>query len=193
WDLSIHPKMTRPTGAQFYWQRLQHWGVMPRAAAVNGPNDYFQWTQATLTGGQNVRFDGVFGAGIEAGQSWYAMKNAPSLSQSQIDAISDVIMISESGNWDNWWGIYAKDTQMGFCANWGPGWSAPGKSDIFGPHARKRSKVPQEGCRYPNGMTIYVATDGSAKALDYRGKILERTQRADGTWILKRMWSGQQG
>lgn len=189
-QISWHPKLSPPSGAQAYWQELQHWGVMPRAAAVNGTGTFYNWTQATLTGGQNVRFDGIFGAGMEASSPWYGMRNAPSLSQTQIENISEVIMVAESGNWDMWWGVYGQGFQMGWCANWGAGWTQSGNQDIFGPHARKRSRVANSGCRYPNGFTIYAATDGSAKAVDYRGQILGRRTLADGSVIHPRMWPG---
>ncbi len=190
WDLQIHPKMPRPTGERAYWQRLQHWGALPRAVAVQGdPAEYFEWTEGTLTGGQRVRFDGVLGAAIER-NGWYSMQPAPSLSQSQIEGISDTMLITEANQFDLWWGIYPKPFQMGYCQSWGGDWDAPGKTTIFGPHARKRNQAATSGCVWPKGMTIYAATDGSAKALDYRGKILERRQRADGTWIHPRMWTG---
>jgi prepilin-type N-terminal cleavage/methylation domain-containing protein len=193
WGIKAHPKLSPPSGPQWYWQRIQHFGVMPRAAAVNpalanGPD--FVWTQATLTGGQPVHFDGIFGAGIEAGQTWYAMRNAPSISQTAIENIANVIMVTEANNFDLWWGIFGQGYQLGWCSNWGAGWTQPGMQEIFGPHARKRSKVPQSGCRYPDGLTIYAATDGSAKAVDYRGQILSRTQRSDGLWVHPRMYVG---
>ncbi|HVL38484.1 MAG TPA: prepilin-type N-terminal cleavage/methylation domain-containing protein, partial [Fimbriimonadaceae bacterium] len=91
WDLMTHPKMSPPSGPQFYWQRLQHWGVMPRAVSVNpGTATEYTWNQATLTGGQNVRFDGLFGAGVDTagGATWYAQRSASSLTQSAIENIS---------------------------------------------------------------------------------------------------------
>jgi prepilin-type N-terminal cleavage/methylation domain-containing protein len=193
WGIATHPKMDPPSGERFYWQRLQHWGVMPRAISNNpGTATWFQWSQSTLTGGQTVRFDGIFGAGVDTpgGYTWYAARSAPSLTQGEIENISNVIMASEAGNWDMWWTIFDQGYQLGWCSSWGAGWSATPKLDVFGPHARKRSKVSSTGCRYPNGLTIYVATDGSAKAVDYRGAILSRAQRADGSWIHPRMWPG---
>ncbi|MFN3729785.1 MAG: prepilin-type N-terminal cleavage/methylation domain-containing protein [Fimbriimonadaceae bacterium] len=188
WEVTQHPKLPVPSGPQFYWQRLQHWGVMPRAAAVEGPDPVYRWTQATLTGGQEVQFDGIFGAAIAPGSTWYAMRPAPSLTQTAIDGISTTMMIAESNNWDMWWGIYGQGYQMGWCVNWGEGWTQPGNSDIFGPVARKRSLVPQSGCRFPNGQTTYVATDGSAKSMDYRGQVLRRVQLSDGTFVHPAMW-----
>src|ERR1051325_488771 len=31
WGIKLHPKLAPPSGAQAYWQRIQHFGVMPRA------------------------------------------------------------------------------------------------------------------------------------------------------------------
>ncbi|MBC8066562.1 MAG: prepilin-type N-terminal cleavage/methylation domain-containing protein [Chlorobia bacterium] len=188
WPIAYHPKMPQPTGPRAYWQRLQHWGAIPTASSVNGPNTYFTWTQGTLTGGLPVRHDGVFGAGLETVGGWYAMRTSPSLSQTQIENISDMVMVGEAGQFDLWYGIYGQQFNMGFCQQWGADWDNPGHSTIFGLHARKRSKVPQSGCVFPNGMTIYVATDSSAKAVDYRGRILERKQLSTGEWVHPRMW-----
>ncbi len=188
WEIMYHPKLSSPSGDRAYWQRLQPWGAMPRAVANNGPNQNFSWSQATLTGGETVKFDGILGHGIDPAMTWYQGKNAPSLSQTSIADISNVIMIAESNNWDMWWSIYTQGFELGFCANWGAGWTLPGTSDIFGPMARKRSKVPTTGCRYPDGQTVYVATDTSAKSVNYRGVILGRVQQSDGTYVHPRMW-----
>lgn len=191
WEVAWHPKMSPPSGVRAYWQRLQAWGAPLRAAAVNGPSTTeFTWSNATFTGGVNVKFDGVLGAGVETAGGWYATRSAPSLSQTQVENVSDVILFSEANQWDMWWGIYGQGYQLGFCASWGSPWDAAPKQTIFGPHARKRSKVPATGCRYPNGLTVYVATDSSAKAKDYRGQILGRKQLADGSWIHPLMWAG---
>ncbi|MBX3118199.1 MAG: prepilin-type N-terminal cleavage/methylation domain-containing protein [Fimbriimonadaceae bacterium] len=191
WQVAWHPKMNPPSGPREYWQRLQAWGGLQRAAAVNGPSTTnFTWTNATFTGNVPVQFDGILGAGVETPGGWYASRSAPSLSQTQIENVSDVILFCEANQWDLWWGIYDQSFKLGFCASWGPDWDASPKQTIFGPHARKRSKVPQTGCRYPDGLTIYAATDGSAKAKDYRGQILGRRQLSNGTWIHPLMWPG---
>ena len=192
WPIAYHPKLPPPTGVREYWQRLQHWGGIPRAAAVNGPNDYFEWSQATLTGGQLVRHDGIFGAGVESPGGWYAMRSASSLTQTSIENISEMVMLAEAGQWDLWYGIYGQQYNMGWCSSWGSPWDNPGKPTIFGLHARKRSKVAQSGCVYPNGMTIYVATDSSAKSADYRGKVLGRKQLSTGEWVHPLMYPRSQ-
>jgi len=191
WQLFTHPKLSQPTGPQDYWERLQYWGVFPRAVSVNGPGTNYTWSDANYTGGVTVMFDGIFGAGVQNPGDWYAQKTAPSLSQSQIENISDVMMVAEAGNWDMWWGIFGQQYTFGWCSNWGSGWSPSDHNDIFGPHARKASLVPiSGGCVTPNGKTIFAATDGSAKNVDYKGGVLKRVQRADGTWVLPRIWPG---
>jgi prepilin-type N-terminal cleavage/methylation domain-containing protein len=192
WNIAYHPKMPSPAGPRAYWQRLQHWGGIPRAAAVNGPNDYFVWSEATLTGGQNVRHDGIFGAGVETPGGWYATRSASSLTQTSIENISEMVMLAEAGQWDLWYGIFGQQYNMGWCSSWGTDWDNPGKQSIFGLHARKRSKVPLAGCIFPNGMTIYVATDSSAKAVDYRGRILSRKQLSTGEYVHPLMYPRSQ-
>lgn len=185
--VALHPKLTAPSGGQAYWQKLQHWGVQPRAVAVTGTRTWFQWRQGTLTAGRTVRHDGLFGAGIETGQSWYAMVNAPSLSTTAIQNPSTMVMVGEADNWDQWYGVYGQDFNMGWCANWGAGWTATPIQDIFGFHARKRSRVPATGCRYPNGQTIYVAADSSAKSVDFRGQMLA-VEAVGADFVHPRMW-----
>jgi hypothetical protein len=120
------------------------------------------------------------------------MVPASSMSQSAIEDVSRYIMIAEAGNWDMWLGIHGQQYGIGFCNTWNGTFQQPGIMNMFGPHARKRSKVPQSGCRYPDGMTTYGAMDGSAKAVDYRGQVLGRKQLSDGTWIHPLMWPGAQ-
>lgn len=195
WEVEQHPKLPKPTGAQYYWQRLQHWGVIPRAVSVTGGITEYTWTNGTLTGGVPVRYDGAYGAGVPPQSDpshWYAQVPASSLSQSGIESVSTYIMVAEAGNWDMWFGIYGSPYGLGYCQSWPAGFQQPGIQSIFGPHARKRSKVPQSGCIFPNGMTTYVAMDGSAKSVDYRGQILGRKQLSDGTWIHPLMWPGAQ-
>lgn len=190
WQVAWHPKMAPPSGEREYWQRLQAWGSPQRAAATIGAPTNFTWTHATLTGGVPVMYDGILGAGVETAGGWYQSASAPSLSQTQIENIADVIMISEAGQWDMWFGTVSQTQLLGWCWLWGAPWDASPKQTIVGPHARKRSKVPQTGCRFPDGLTIYAATDGSAKAKDYRGQVIGRRQRADGTWIHPLLWAG---
>jgi len=192
WAITQHPKLAPPSGASAYWQRLQHWGVLPRAVAVQGGKDHFEYNSATYTGGATVYSDGLFGAGIETGQTWYAMQNAPSMSQTQVENLSDMMMVAESGNWDMWYGIYGQgNANPGWCAGWGGDAGVPGAVTIFGPHARKTPIGATSGCIRPNGKTVYVAADGSAKNADYRGKVLGgKVQRADGTYVSTTMWPG---
>jgi type II secretory pathway pseudopilin PulG len=195
WDVEQHPKLPKPSGPRFYWQRLQHWGVIPRAASIaNGTTPEFHWSNATLTGGVDVKFDGVFGAGVDPTTTWYQQKTASSMSQSNIEDVSNYMMIAEAGNWDMWFGAVGGTNPaiLGWCYSWTPAeWQQPGTINFTtGPHARKRSQVPTSGCYFPKGLTTYVATDGSAKAVDYRGKVFGRKQLSDGSYVLPLMWPG---
>jgi prepilin-type N-terminal cleavage/methylation domain-containing protein len=192
WPLLTHPKIPNPTGPQDYWQRLQHWGVLPRAVIVrDGTLDHFTWTQATLTGGQPVRYDGLFGAGIETDGSWYNTKSAPSLSQSSVENVSEMVMVSEANNWDMWLGVIPNAQTNNIpsgCWIWTGGFGQPGASGTPGPHARKRTRNPLQGCFFSNGLTIYVAVDGSAKSADYRGRIIGRRAHSAGYNVHPLMW-----
>lgn len=194
WGVELCTKIPAPSGVYYYWQRLQHWGVIPRAIGVTGGTaTNFSWTQGTLTGGLLVNFDGAFGNGIETGQTWYACQTASSLSTTAIENVSDYMLISQASNWDLWWSIFGQTINMGWCGNWIPAEAnQPGNSTIMGPHARKRSLVANAGCLYPKGMTTYCAADGSAKSKDYRGVVLGRKQLSSGAWIHPLMWPGTQ-
>ena len=208
WQLVHHPKVSPPSGTADYWQRLQHWGVPLRAAANNGPtvttNGYFTATSSIYWGypsGTAVRIDGIFGAGVETGLTWYASKSASSLSQTQIENISNQVMISEAGNWDMWWGVFADIAPLRTCGGWRPQspWMVDGVLWSYaGPHARKNPRVNNttsgnatgfaNGCAQPNGHSIWVAADGSAKATDFRGGMTKGVQSGGGYWYMERFW-----
>jgi len=196
WGVELCTKIPAPTGPQFYWQRLQHWGVIPRAASVGDAplTTNLYWTDPVLTNGIQVKFEGIFGAGVNTGSTWYNSKTASSLSQTGIENVADYMMVGQASNWDYWYATIPFSTySTGIqCYWWGTGWTQPGNSLVTGPHARKRSKVAQSNCNVPDGLTIYVAADGSAKAKDYRGVILGRKQLSDGSWIHPLMWPGAQ-
>ncbi len=190
WGITADPLLPATSDPNNYWKRIQHFGMAPRAAAVNGSrtDSYTPWNGGAESGGKTVIFDGIGGAGIAAGSNWYAMRDAPSLSQSAVDNVSGTVLFSQANNWDMWWGIYGQDYTFGWCTNWGNDWTAPGIGNNFGPIPRKNSKRPVAGCQGGiNGNVIYVATDGSAKSPPYY-KLLDQRQRTDGTWVLTNFW-----
>ncbi len=205
WDLMIHPKRDRPVGGDVNWKRIQYYGIVPRAITSAGAAPrtagFFTYNNATLTGGQNVKFDGIAGfgnlSGSTAGGDWLGRYAASSISNTQIENVSNMVMLSESANWDMWWTV--GDYAFKNCVRWTPEatYSSYGTQWGFaGPHAMKRAIDGRRGvnaaCLIPNGMTTYVATDGSAKAVDFRGRIMERKLLADGTYIFVRLWPGSQ-
>jgi len=202
WDLMFHPKLPIPSGNWAYWQRLQHWGVAPRAESVK-PNSaqlttdhpsYWEWTQPSWAGGKLVRFTGITGAGIAtaSGSTWYNQQDAPSISVTAVSDPSTMWLAGEAGNWDMWWGI--SGNAFGTCHRWSTGWQAvAGAWDIHGPHARKRTVSGLSGfntnCAWPNGFTTYVATDGSAKAFSFRGYVVNKTvDLGGGVYALRVFW-----
>jgi prepilin-type N-terminal cleavage/methylation domain-containing protein len=199
WGLLVNPKRTPPSGPQVQWQRLEYYGLPARALtsvdATNRANGYFTYTHATLTGGNPVRFDGIGGFGnLGTGADWLGRFPAASLSQTQIENVAEVQLIAESANWDQWWSIIA--APLNTCVRWTPvEYSSYGTQWGFaGPHAMKRAIDGRTGvnanCLIPNGLTTYVATDGHAKAIDFRGQIYKRTLTSGGFWVFDRMWPG---
>ncbi|OJU63106.1 MAG: hypothetical protein BGO01_00120 [Armatimonadetes bacterium 55-13] len=186
WGVMLNPKVTPPTGPNAYWQRLQHFGSLPRIQAVSTTAAYFE---SNWMGLGNTKADGIMGS---SGGS-YGFKSAPSLSQTSIAEVSNTVLISEAGNWDYLVGVYGSTTPFVFCGGWGTAasaWPAPSWA-IAGPTTTTRPLGGRKGvgnCEYPNGMTTYVAADGSAKAQDFRGKVMEKVQLSDGTWAFKKFW-----
>ena len=184
WGIFLNPKTAPPSGAQSYWQRILHMGSLPRVQAVSMTATFYNsnWRGLGLT-----KSDGIMGS---SGGS-YGFQPASSISQTSIADVANTVLISESGEFDYWVGIYGSTTPFVFCANWGPGWSHWGASVISGPSTTTRALNGASGvagCAYPNGMTTYMAADGSAKAQDFRGRVMEKMQLSDGTWAFKRFW-----
>lgn len=184
WDIKLHPKLPRPSGEWWYWQRLGHWGVSLRAeAAISTEAPYagthWNWSRPAFAGGGTVRVQGIIGAGINTadGSTWYATRTAPSLSQTSIARPSETWMIGEAGNWDMLWGVYGN--VLSYCGGWGVATAIPNAWVYAGPNARKRVVEGRTGmeasCRFPNGQTTLVAADGHAKAVPVRGELLSQT------------------
>lgn len=190
WDMFVNPKMTPPSGPQAYWQRLQYFGALPRAEGKY--NDGTQYVSSFLGGHTSVRSKGLLGTGEPGYQLQFSNG---SLTQSQIANVSDNVLIAESGNWDMLAGVYA-NMPFTFCGGvptWGSGWSiGTGSWNYAGPHATKGVKGDasgfSSGCTYPNGLTTYVATDGSAKSQDFRGRVMEIKTLSDGSEVFTKFW-----
>lgn len=187
WGIMTNPKVAPPTGALAYWHRLLYMGTLPRAQAVDPAVSFFT---SNWRGLGNTKSDGIMGAG-----TGYGFDPASSLSQTQISDISNSILISESGQFDMWVGVYGSTTPFVFCGAWSGTANVWGGYVISGPSATTRAlngATGVNGCAYPNGMSTYVAADGSAKSQDFRGKVMERMQLSDGTMAFKRFWPNGQ-
>jgi prepilin-type N-terminal cleavage/methylation domain-containing protein len=201
YELLLHPKRPRPNGptpTHMAWQRTQYVGCFPTVAS-NGlaslrTRGYYQWAHATITGGQNARFDGLFGHGGDVSQ-WYGQVDSPSRSQTSIAAVAETALFSEAANWDNWWSFNdgAESYAFRYGVKWTPvEWSSFGNDWGFaGPLAMTRPKPGLSGIPLarPDGISTIVWADGHAKAMDNRGQLLKTAKLADGvTTVLKHFW-----
>jgi len=179
------------TGIFYDFQRSQHFGMPARAATSNNATvrnqGYFQGTHL----GQNVRYEGVAGyAGIAAPGTplWPGSYGAPSYSNTQLEDISETVMLVEGSNWDNWFSLIGGNgsTQgpMSFCIQWQPtDYNANGANYSAPITATTRpinGRSGLTGCLVPDGRTTFVACDSSAKGRDfraqfYRGKASTKT------------------
>jgi prepilin-type N-terminal cleavage/methylation domain-containing protein len=192
WGILLNPKLTPPTGAYAYWLRLNQMGSLPHAtdiqAVSSGSTTYFSSTWP-FTNDTAVKSDGIFGSGLG-----YSYTANPSYSQTSIQAISDVIMISESGAWDYFLGPYDSTTPFDFCGNWDSPYTE--YATVYsGPTATTQTIDDDNGldtCAYPQGRTTYVAADGSAKSADFRGNVMAVITLSDGSRAFKRFWPAGQ-
>ncbi|MCU0315802.1 MAG: prepilin-type N-terminal cleavage/methylation domain-containing protein [Fimbriimonadaceae bacterium] len=202
-------------------QRNSHFGMPTRGAASSqytppvAGSVSLAWgalgssaRTATVTGGQIRWVDGIAGIGLEpaaqpafAAAGW-SIANAPSLSQTSVENVSEMVMVAQASRWDMCWGLALAmvnfsrwvasennfDQRFGYCA----------------PHARKRSRssshagfagttvglpaATADPNGMPDGMTIYVATDSSAKAVSWRGALIQGTTRSDNITVVNRLW-----
>lgn len=206
YQVMLHPKLPAPpsdtNSAAWFYQTAAHFGMPTRGAAntsyvapsgTNPGNYYFK--SSSQTGGETRLLEGIAGNGVEAGASWAYQADAPSLSTSSVNNPSDQIMVTEAGGWDMTWGFITdmpmnsyfsgglwKDTTMNVTSG----------LNYCGPHARKGAKNSGYGgtptLPYPDGMTTYVAVDGSAKAKSWKGGVIERLELSNGMVALKHLW-----
>ncbi len=206
WALMANPKLSAPAASdpQAYWKRMAFLGTLPRAAGIDPagqePNlsGYFRNpTWAFNAAATNVRSDGVMGSGASpdgAGANYrYTPGGVPSLSQTSVQEISTNVLISEAGWADYMVGSSGTiDYPFANCGNWpAPFNMHPG--NFKGPSATTRTIGGATGltatCVFPNGRSTYVATDSSAKNVDWRGQLMKTRLLADGTtWVFERFW-----
>lgn len=187
-EISYHAKLPRP---QNFYQYNSHFGLIPRAASRKGlpASGYIERTD----GGVQVFIDGVAGAGRDDASStvWSAsMQPTPSYSTTEIGNPSTMMMLSETlAGWDFKWQV-STATPMGGCSQWGTaannvmgaGWHYAGPSPLKQPRGTGGNGFGGTSCLTPQGIVTYVATDSSAKSVDFRGRIRTKVQQSDGTW-----------
>jgi len=219
-----HPKLRAlpavQTSVQWYWQVRMHWGMPLRSAATVqfSGQGYYPYISASMTGNVVRKFDGIVGAGLNVGvggcQGYAASQgcgnayaSVGSLSQTQVNNVADVIMVTEASNPDMLWALIPFSASVGpmnYWVSWSPAGFTPWDTmfTYMGPHARKRpnpcnggnngnggiQSICQGNLPWPDGLTTYVACDGSAKAKPWRGGITKSDTLADGTTALHVLW-----
>lgn len=213
WGIVQHPKLkgfpADRNSAAWYYQSRAHWAMPLRALAhtsVPATTGYFTFRSASMTGGQDRRFDGIGGAAM-ANFTWGNRKEAPSMTTTSVSNPSDTIMIAEGGMWDFGWGFVGASNPMNYF--WTAGTWVNAALNVFsgtnyiGPHGRK-GKIKCSGGDDPkgadgfpscdgtlpwvDGSTTFVATDGSAKSVKWRGGITGGTDLGGGAFALKHLW-----
>jgi len=194
-QLYFHPK--GPTIAQSDTQRwikeVQYFGVVPRAAALVNNSNGLIFANGWWTNNTDAYIDGPYGAGVAANYNNTLGGGVASKTQSSIQEISENIMIAEGTSYDFGWGRNATagagKVQIYCGSAFATSQSTFPNSIIGTPIARKRATQSGIGsCYYPDGLTTYVATDGSAKTGDWVGNIWETTT-VSGRVVVKRMWA----
>ncbi|HWD38853.1 MAG TPA: prepilin-type N-terminal cleavage/methylation domain-containing protein, partial [Fimbriimonas sp.] len=197
-DIYVSPLASSPGGENPIKQFLQsqYYGVLPRASAMAyNTNGAFLMDAPYINNGNGAYIDGPFGAAFDP-QITPTFYNASSLSQSSIQNISDVVMISDAGASDM--GFLTTTTAPNGSSTTPPcvapetpnPWNA---SAIYaGPWARKGTSGAWNGgsnCVVSNdqqGMTTYCATDGSAKTVAYSKMF--GTATSGGNPVVYRLW-----
>lgn len=200
-DILVHPKLTRPSQVSRF-QFSQHFGVPPRAACWLTNLQNWTWSHPVLTSGRSVRAEGLFGCGTAPGRivsGWVFRTRSRPLGG--IADPSGTLMVAESAYFDFGWSwMSSTSTTFNIATTTGgyiaaPNTAYPNERLLRGPHVYKSMRNNQNGryamgttnLEYPVGMTTYVASDGSAKAVDYRSRILGSRQ-VGSFWVMNLFW-----
>jgi len=183
------------TGAVLQFEQAQFFGVTPRAAALSTTTGNFALTTAVANGGAGAYLDAAFGVGYDPAA--YTAASVPSLTQSGIQNISDVVMVSDAGSYDQ--GFFSASFQTGSAttaACFTPETPSPwGTSPVYvGPWARKGQSGDWSGgtaCKFSIGQagkSIFCATDGSAKTVDINN--MYQIKHSGVNPVIYRLWVG---
>lgn len=204
-DISTSPLEPAVSGAGPVrsFKQAQYFGVVPRASALayRDSSSNFLLSSPLANDGSGAYLDGPFGAASSSDAAYVTVYTVPSLSQTAIDHPSDTIMIADAGSFDMGFMSTLSDPSGGTspaCAasiTPNPYTDTTSSSVYVGPWARRHSSGTYKGgkqCYYESGQrgsTTYVATDGSAKTSDLKGKVYE-TKYSGETPVLYRMYVG---
>jgi prepilin-type N-terminal cleavage/methylation domain-containing protein len=178
-DIYASPLEASPSGAGPVkaFKQSQYYGVVPRAAALayRDGNSNFALFNPYANGGNGAYLDGPFGAAASIDAAAVTVYNTPSVTQSGIDHISDVVMVSDAGAFDM--GFLTSTTAPtggatapACVASVTPNAYTETSSSVYaGPWSRRQITGSYQGgkvCVYTSdqkGNVTYAATDGSAK------------------------------
>ncbi|RYG46903.1 prepilin-type N-terminal cleavage/methylation domain-containing protein [bacterium] len=177
-DIYTSPLESNPggTGARRMFQQGQFFGVMPRGAALryNGTQGPYNLVSPLANNGNGAFVDGPFGAFVADDAAIAGAYTVGSLTQSGIENISDVVMVSNAGQYDM--GFLTPNAPTSSPAACAPTVAESSRSGnvYVGPWAIRQVTGAYGGgknCAYEvgqKGSTAFAATDGSAKQLDLR-------------------------
>lgn len=200
-DIYTSPLASAPsgTGPVYQWLQEQYYGVVPEAADLAyQTNGSFLLNFPYINNGNGAYLNGPFGSSFDPLATGTDVYNVSSLTQTTIQNISDVIMISDAGAFDmNFLTTNTSPTGSATTAPCAPG-STPnswGSTSMYvGPWPRKQQTGSFNGgqtCAFDptvDGKVIYAATDGSAHTIDY--KQVYTTASSAGQPVLYHMWVG---
>lgn len=197
-SVATDPRLPAPAGAStsasWYYQTASHFMVVVNGAANtqyqpptgSDPGNWF-FESASQTAGQKLLLQGPFGYNVDPAPNpnRHNEKNTASMTLGQIADPSSTVLVTEGGLWDGGAGMLA---DRPFNYNFPGGTFSDQSLNVFsgrsvytGPHARKSPAsnsgfgLSKDGFPYPDGRTTYVAADGSARSVDWKGQLINET------------------
>jgi len=201
-DIYVSPlaQSVSGTGPVKQFQQAQFYGVVPRASALayRDANSAFSLVTAQANAGAGAFIDGPFGAAAASDAAAVTVFNTPSLTQTGIDRVADVVMVADAGSFDMGFltstGAPAGSSTTAACAVPAQPNPTTTTAAYVGPWARRGITGAYHGgsaCFYEagqKGAINYVACDGSAKRAEMNALYL--TQLSGTAPVLSHMWIG---
>lgn len=190
------PLATNPggTGVTLQFEQAQYFGVVPRASAINPTTGNALFTSPLANNGNGAYIDGPFGVGYDP--AVFNTASVGSLTQSGIQNISDVVMVSDAGSFED--GFLTSPTAGSstlppcFVPPTPSPWSSSA-SVYVGPWARRGQTGSWNGgtsCTYTvgqGGKVQFCGTDGHATTVDITN--VYQTKLSGTTPVVYRLWS----